>query len=62
MNTPVPPDRTDYHVHCHFDGCAAKDMTLANPAWGHTLAQHDIVEKTIQQLGVTCGALANWRE
>lgn len=23
------PSRTDYHVHCHRDGCAAKDMTLA---------------------------------
>jgi histidinol phosphatase-like PHP family hydrolase len=27
--TPVPPERTDYHVHGHFDGCAAKTMTLA---------------------------------
>lgn len=27
--SPVPPDRTDYHVHCHYDGCAAKEMTLA---------------------------------
>lgn len=25
----IPPDRTDYHVHCHLDGCAARDMTLA---------------------------------
>lgn len=22
-------ERTDYHVHCHLDGCAGKDMTLA---------------------------------
>ncbi len=25
----VTSDRTDYHVHCHCDGCAAKEMTLA---------------------------------
>ncbi len=24
-----PADKTDYHVHCHRDGCAAKDMTLS---------------------------------
>ena len=29
MTSPVPPERTDYHVHCRFDGCAAADMTLA---------------------------------
>ncbi|MBU4201063.1 MAG: hypothetical protein L6455_07375 [Kiritimatiellae bacterium] len=23
------PELTDYHVHCHRDGCASKDMTLA---------------------------------
>ena len=25
----VPPEKTDYHVHCHLDGCAARDMTLS---------------------------------
>jgi histidinol phosphatase-like PHP family hydrolase len=25
----IQPTRTDYHVHCHHDICAAKDMTLA---------------------------------
>lgn len=25
----IDPKHTDYHVHCHHDGCAAKDMTLA---------------------------------
>jgi len=28
MTTP-DAERADYHVHCHLDGCAAKDMTLA---------------------------------
>ena len=26
---PFPPELTDYHVHCHLDGCSAPDMTLA---------------------------------
>ncbi len=26
---PIPPEATDYHVHCHLDGCSARDMTLA---------------------------------
>lgn len=28
-DTDIRPECTDYHVHCHLDGCAAKDMTLA---------------------------------
>ncbi|NLL84524.1 MAG: hypothetical protein GX230_09850 [Lentisphaerae bacterium] len=28
-NNSTPPECTDYHVHCHYDGCSAKDMTLA---------------------------------
>lgn len=28
-NIQFRPELTDYHVHCHLDGCAAPDMTLA---------------------------------
>lgn len=58
------PDLTDYHVHCHLDGCSAREMTLAAiyaEAVKAGLREICVVKHYSQVLPNQADAWVNWK-